>query len=70
VVAGLYLGIALLIVWLLGGLSMLTGALHDEVAGALHVLTLGFTFTLIVDAIVALLLWLLEQAVIGAQGPQ
>ncbi len=68
VVAGLYLGIALLIVWLLGGLSVLAGALHDEVAGALQVLTLGFIFTLVVDAIVALLLWLLEQAVIGAQG--
>jgi hypothetical protein len=67
VTAGIYLGIALLVVWLFGGFAALADAFSDQVAGALQVLTLGFTFTLVLDAVVAVLLWLLEQAVIGVK---
>ncbi len=67
VTAGIYLGIALLVVWLFGGFAVLADAFSDQVAGALQVLTLGFTFTLVLDAVVAVLLWLLEQAVIGVK---
>jgi membrane-associated protease RseP (regulator of RpoE activity) len=70
VVAGLYLGIALLIVWLLGALPLLAGALHAEVAGTLQVLTLGFLFTLAVNAVIAAVLWLAEILVIQVQRPQ
>jgi hypothetical protein len=69
-VAGIYLGIALLLVWLFGGLSVLAGALYDEVVGALQVLTLGFAFTVAVNAAIAGLLWLMDAAVIQAQRPQ
>jgi hypothetical protein len=70
VVAGLYLGIALLIVWLLGALPLLAGALDAEVAGALQVLTLGFMFTLVMNAVIAVILWLVEILVIQVQRPQ
>jgi hypothetical protein len=69
VVAGIYLGIALLVVWLFGGLAALAGALHDQVAGALQVLTLGFLFTLMMNAVIAVFLWLTEAVVIQAQRP-
>jgi NhaP-type Na+/H+ and K+/H+ antiporter len=68
--AGIYLGIALLVVWLLGGFAALTGAFLDEVAGALQVLTLGFLFTLAMNAIIAVFLWLTEAVLIQAQGSQ
>ena len=70
VVAGLYLGIALLVVWLVGGFAALGGVLHDEVVGALQVLTLGFLFTLAVNGVIAGILWLTDAAVIQAQRPQ
>jgi hypothetical protein len=69
VVAGIYLGIALLAVWLLGGIAALAGVLHDQVAGALQVLTLGFLFTLVMNAVIALFLGLMEAVVIQAQRP-
>ena len=69
VLAGIYLGIALLVVWLFGGISALADALHDQVAGALQVLTLGFLFTLVVNAVIAVFLWLTEAVVIQAQRP-
>jgi membrane-associated protease RseP (regulator of RpoE activity) len=69
VVAGVYLGIALLVVWLFGGISALADVLHDQVAGALQVLTLGFLFTLVVNVVIAVFLWLTEAVVIQAQRP-
>jgi hypothetical protein len=69
VVAGIYLGIALLVVWLFGGISALADVLHDQVAGALQVLTLGFLFTLVVNVVIAVFLWLTEAVVIQAQRP-
>ena len=68
VLAGIYLGIALLVVWLFGGFAALSGAFLDEVTGALQVLTLGFLFTLAMNAIIAVFLWLTELVVIRAQG--
>lgn len=67
--AGIYLGIMLLIVWLLGVLPMLADALHAQVAGALQVLTLGFLFTLAVNGVIALVLWAVERLVIQVQRP-
>ena len=58
----------LLVVWLFGGFAALAGAFHDEVAGALQALTLGFLFTLAVNTIIAAFLWLTDLVVIGAQG--
>jgi hypothetical protein len=68
VLAGIYLGIALLIVWLFGGFAALSGEFLDEVMGALQVLTLGFLFTLAMNAIIAAFLWLTDLVVIQAQG--
>jgi hypothetical protein len=70
VVAGIYLGIALLVVWLLGGFAALSGAFLDEVTGALQVLTLGFLFTVAMNALIAGFLWLTDFVVVRAQGPQ
>jgi hypothetical protein len=60
----------LLLVWVFGGLSVLAGALYDEVIGALQVLTLGFAFTLVINAVIAGILWLMDAAVMRAQRPQ
>ena len=68
--AGIYLGIALLVVWLFGGFAALSGAFLDEVTGALQVLTLGFVFTLAMNAGIAVFLWLTDFVVIRAQGSQ
>ena len=70
VTAGIYLGIALLVVWLLGGFAALADAFKDQVAGALQVLTLGFLFTLVVNTVIAVFLWLMDAVVIQAQRPQ
>jgi hypothetical protein len=70
VLAGVYLGIALSVVWLFGGFAALTGAFLDEVAGAFQVLTLGFLFTLAMNAIIAVFLWLTEAVLIRAQRSQ
>ncbi len=70
VLAGIYLGIALLLVWLFGGFAALSGAFIDEVMGVLQVLTLGFLFTLAMNAVIAAFLWLADFVVIRAQGSQ
>ncbi len=64
-VAGVYIVLALLLVWLLGGLPSIANALGDRMVGVLQILTLGFIFTVAVDAVVAVLLWLVELLVIG-----
>jgi hypothetical protein len=48
----------------------LTGAFLDEVAGGFQVLTLGFLFTLAMNAIIAVFLWLTEAVLIRAQRSQ
>lgn len=58
--AGLYIALALVVAYLLGGLALLPQGLSDHVAGALQVLTLAFIFTLALDLIAALLLWIAE----------
>lgn len=68
-VAGIYVGVALLVAWVLGGLPLLAQALRDRVTGTLQVLTLGFLFTIAVNLAVASALWLAEVLVIGAQRP-
>lgn len=70
VVAGVYVGLAALIVWLLGGLPILAEGLREQVIAALRSLTLAFLFTAAVNLAVAALLWIIETAVIGLQGPQ
>lgn len=70
IVASIYLGITLLLVWLLGVLPILADALHAEVAGMLQVLTLGFLFTLAVNTVIAAVLWLVEALVFQVQRPQ
>lgn len=65
-VAGIYLGIALVAVWLLGGLPILAETLQPQVSGALQGLTLGFLFTAAVNLVIAAILWVIERMLIGA----
>lgn len=69
-VAGVYLVIALALAWLLGGLPMLDRTVRETVAGSLQVMTLGFTFSIAINLVVAAVLWLVETVVIGVQGPR
>lgn len=69
-VAGVYVGLAALAVWLLGGLPLLADALRDQVIAGLRSLTLAFMFTAAVNLVVAALLWIIETAIIGLQRPQ
>ncbi len=69
-VAGIYVGIALVAVWLLGGLPILAEALRPQVIGALQGLTLGFLFTAAVNLVMAAVLWLTEMVVSGAGRPR
>lgn len=62
-IAGIYVGLALTIAYLLGGLALLPAGWSDHVAGALQVLTLAFVFTLALDLAAALFLWLVEAAI-------
>jgi len=66
-IAGIYLGVALLLAYLLGGLAVLPQSLAPQVAGALQVLTLAFLFTLALDLVAAVALWVLEAAIIAWQ---
>ncbi len=59
-IAGIYVGLALGMAYLLGGLALVPQGWGDHVAGALQVLTLAFLFTLALDMLAALLLWLAE----------
>jgi len=65
--AGIYIGVALGVAYLLGGLAWLPVGLGDHVAGGLQVLTLAFTFTLIVDVLAAVALFVAEIIVVQAQ---
>ncbi|MGQ9491762.1 MAG: hypothetical protein ACUVR4_08030 [Anaerolineae bacterium] len=66
-VAGIYLGLATLIIWLLGGLPIVTAALRAQAMAALRSLTLAFMFTAAINLAVAGLLWVIETAIIGLQ---
>jgi hypothetical protein len=63
--AGIYVGVALVLAYLLGGLPALTQALSAHIAGALQVLTLGFAFTLALDLIAAAGLLVAETAIVA-----
>ncbi|MBM4456528.1 MAG: hypothetical protein FJ011_01990 [Chloroflexi bacterium] len=67
-VAGLYIGLALVVVYVLAGLPVLPAALTSQAAGAFQVLTLGFLFTLALDLLAAAALWLVEVIILGLQG--
>lgn len=60
--AGLYLGLALVVVWLLGWLPAVSGALRTRGADALRLLSVSFVFANGVNAIVALALTILTLA--------
>lgn len=64
-VAGIYVGIALVAVWLFGGLPILAEALRPRVAGALQGLTLGFLFTAAVNLVMAAVLWVTEVVIVN-----
>lgn len=64
-VGGIYVGLALVAVWLLGGLPILAQALRTQVIGAVQGLTLGFLFTAAVNLMIAAALWLAEVLMIG-----
>lgn len=69
-VGGIYVGLILFAVWLLGGLPILAEALRPQVLGALQGLTLGFLFTAAVNLVMAAALWLTEVMIIGAGRPR
>lgn len=58
--AGLYIGVALTVAYLLGGLLLVPQGLSDRVSEAIQVLTLGFAFTLVLDLLAAIALWVVE----------
>ncbi len=58
--AGIYLALALGVFYFLGGLTLLPPDLSVHATGALQVLTLAFVFTLALDLVAAVLLWLIE----------
>jgi len=69
-IAGIYIGVAVGVASLLGALSWLPVGLGDNVAGGLQVLTLAFTFTLIVDLLAAVALFVAEIIIVQAQARQ
>ncbi len=69
-VAAIYVGLAALVVWLLGGLPLVAEALRTQVVAALRSLTLAFMFTAAVNLVVAAMLWAIETVIIGLQRPQ
>jgi hypothetical protein len=66
-VAGLYTVGALILGYLLGGLPSIPESVSTQVAGVLQVLTLAFIFTLAIDLLFGLVLWIAELVVIEAQ---
>lgn len=58
-VAGIYVGGVLVVAWVVGLFGYLADAVWDNVLGVLQVLTLAFLFTVVVNIVVGLLLWLL-----------
>lgn len=67
-IAGIYIGISLVIAYLLGGLALVPPGWSNHVAGALQMLTLAFLFTLTLDLLAAIALWLVE-VIIGRVRP-
>ncbi len=65
--AAIYMGLALAIAYLLGGLSQVASTLIPEATGALQFMTLAFVFTLVLDVIAAAILWLIEVVIIQVQ---
>lgn len=63
-IASIYLAGALALVYLLGGLSLLTEALRPSLTGGLQALTLGFLFSVGVNLVVAAVLAIAETVVV------
>jgi hypothetical protein len=66
-IAGIYIGVAVGVAYLLGALSWLPVGMGDNVASGLQVLTLAFTFTLVVDLLAAVALFVAEIIIVQAQ---
>jgi hypothetical protein len=65
--AGLYVALALICAYFLGGLPALAHVLAPKVNGALQLLTLAFMFTLVLDLLAAVILWAAEMVIIEIQ---
>ncbi len=65
--AGLYIGLALIAAYLLGLVSLAVDAVAREGAGALSALTLAFAFTLGLDLVAAAVLLVIEFLIAGLQ---
>jgi hypothetical protein len=65
----IYGGMALALAYLLGGLPVLPETFTLQVAGALQALTLSFAFTLGLDLVAAVALWVVEQIIIALKHP-
>lgn len=68
-IAGLYLLLALLVVWFLGGVPLIAEAMRDRTFGALQMLTLSFLFTLGVNLAIGAVLWLIDSLLIALTRP-
>jgi hypothetical protein len=66
-IAGIYLALALVITYLLGGLPVIANALAPQVVGALQLMTLALVFTLALDLLAAGLLWFIEFIILQFQ---
>jgi hypothetical protein len=58
--AGMYVGLALVVTYALGGFPLLADAFGVQVSGAVQLLTLAFVFTLVLNMVAALLLLALD----------
>jgi len=65
--AGIYLGLALGVLFLLVGMPIIPTSLSNQAAGLFQALTLAFLFTLVVDVLVAGALWAIDQLVVALQ---
>jgi hypothetical protein len=65
--AGIYLAVALGGVYLLVGLPAVPAALARWATGALQVLTLSLLFTLVLDLVVAVAMWIAEALILALQ---
>jgi len=57
--AGLYVSGVVVVAWVVGLFGYLSGAVWDNVLGALQILTLAFLFTVLVNVVIGSILWVI-----------
>ncbi len=65
--AGVYVAVALAGAYLLGAMQILPDGLGDRTASVLQLLTVAFLFTLLLDLVAGVSLWLIEMLIVEIQ---